>query len=247
MSAAVDTSAGGGARSAVTLTLDRPDRGNALSAELVARLHRDTDDAIAAASASLVLRGAGRHFCTGFDLSDLESQSDGDLLLRFVRVEQLLATLWAAPLPVLAFAQGRCWGAGADLFCTAQQRWAAPDANFRFPGAAFGLVLGTRRLAERVGADRAREWVVQGVEVDAAQALAAGLVSRIASADEFDAHLEKLATAAPVVDARTRAALFAASRDPQADRDLAALVSSAARPGLRERILAYQQRVKAAR
>ena len=130
------------------LTLDRGDKGNALSADLVDALL----DAIRAAHDSaqaraLVLTGSGRHLCTGFDLSDLEHATEGDLLLRFVRVEQMLDAVWRSPLLTVALASGRTWGAGADLFCSAEQRWALPDATFRFPGAAFGLVLGTRRLA----------------------------------------------------------------------------------------------------
>jgi enoyl-CoA hydratase len=223
------------------LTLDRGDKGNALSADLVDALL----DAIRAAHDSaqaraLVLTGSGRHLCTGFDLSDLEHATEGDLLLRFVRVEQMLDAVWRSPLLTVALASGRTWGAGADLFCSAEQRWSLPDATFRFPGAAFGLVLGTRRLAARVGADTARAWVGGGLEVDATTAQAAGLVSHIGTREAFDAHVEALRTTADVIDAETRGAINAVTRDGDADADLAALVRSAARPGLKQRIVAYR-------
>jgi enoyl-CoA hydratase len=223
------------------LTLDRGGKGNALSADLVDALL----DAIRAAHDSaqaraLVLTGSGRHLCTGFDLSDLEHATEGDLLLRFVRVEQMLDAVWRSPLLTVALASGRTWGAGADLFCSAEQRWALPDATFRFPGAAFGLVLGTRRLAARVGADTARAWVGGGLEVDATTAQAAGLVSHIGTREAFDAHVEALRTTADVIDAETRGAINAVTRDGDADADLAALVRSAARPGLKQRIVAYR-------
>jgi enoyl-CoA hydratase len=74
---------------------------------------------------------------------------------------------------------GRTWGAGADLFAACDLRVAAPDTLLRFPGAQFGMVLGTRRLAERIGADAARRLVLEGGELSAPQALAAGLASSV--------------------------------------------------------------------
>jgi enoyl-CoA hydratase/carnithine racemase len=220
-----------------TLTLARPERANALAADLVeallARVHEAAADP---AVHTLVLRGAGRHFCSGLDLSDLETASDGDLLQRLVRIETLLAALWHAPQRTVAVAQGRAWGAGADLFAACEQRVALAGSTFRFPGAQFGIVLGTRRLAERVGSDRARALVVDGGELDAAQALACGL----ASADHETAPL------APRVDAATARAVRAASRADHRDADLAALVRSAAVPGLQARIAAYRERLRAA-
>jgi enoyl-CoA hydratase/carnithine racemase len=239
--------------------LARPARGYALSAALVETLIAAVGRACADASVhTLALVGAGRHFCTGFDLTGLEDSSEGDLLMRFVRVETLLDAVWRAPVRTVAIATGRTWGAGADLFAACDERVAAPDASLRFPGAAFGIVLGTRRLAERVGADRARAWVSTGATLDATAAAAAGLASHVAPAPpESDTALggwrrEALAEA-PAIDRETLAAIRAASRpaggpgaDALADADLAALVRSASRPGLKARILAYRERSRAA-
>ena len=76
-----------------------------------------------------------------------------------------------APWPC---ATGRAWGAGADLFASCDIRACAPDATFRFPGTAFGIVLGTRRLVELVGWDRARPLVTEGATHDAAAATRGG-------------------------------------------------------------------------
>jgi enoyl-CoA hydratase/carnithine racemase len=227
-----------------TLTLGHPQRGNALDADLIEALL----DAVHAACAdrathTLVLRGEGRHFCTGLDLSDLDDSRDGDLLQRLVRIETLLATLWHAPLRTVAVAQGRTWGAGADLFAACEVRLALADATFRFPGAQFGIVLGTRRLAERVGADTARAITIGGGQWDAAAAQAAGLVQRIV-ADEDRAAQALVDLAPPKTDPDTAAALRAASRPDHRDADLAALVRSAAVPGLVQRIRAYRARLK---
>ena len=227
-----------------TLTLARPDRGNALAADLVEALLAATDSALAdPAVHTLVLRAEGPHFCTGLDLSTLAESSDGDLLLRLVRIETLLSRLWQAPLRTVALAQGRCWGAGADLFAVCEERHAAEGTSFRFPGAQFGIVLGTRRLAERVGVDSARRVVTEGLEWSAAQALAAGLATAVGAQEAWST----LTWPAPRVDAATAAALRRATRGDHADADLAALVRSAARPGLKERITAYRERLRAAR
>lgn len=220
-----------------TLTLQRPERGNALGPELVEALIGATDAAIAdPAVHTLVLRGAGRHFCTGLDLSDLAALSDGDLLLRLVRIETLLALLWHAPIRTVALAHGRTWGAGADLLAVCEQRLAAADTTLRFPGAQFGIVLGTRRLAERIGVDAARVLVLEAGELDATQALALGLVTRVTdSAAEL---------VAPRPDAATARAIRSASRADGRDADLAALVRSAAAPGLQARISAYRTRLQ---
>lgn len=219
-----------------TLTLARPERGNALSPVLVEALLQAVQQAAQdPGTHTLVLRGQGRHFCTGLDLSELESLGDGDLLWRLVRIETLLATLWHAPMRTVAVAQGRAWGAGADLFAACEHRVALPDASFLFPGARFGVVLGTRRLAERIGTDAARAAVIGGLEFDAGAALRAGL----ASAD----HESPLV---PVVDAATARALRAATRVDHRDADLAALVRSAAEPGLKARVAAYRRQAGAA-
>ena len=223
-----------------TLTLNRPERGNALAADLVEALLAQVTQACADLGVhTLVLRGTGPHFCTGLDLSDLATTSDGELLLRLVRIETLLAALWHAPIRTVAVAHGRTWGAGADLFAACEQRLAASDATFRFPGAQFGIVLGTRRLAERIGVDAARRLVTEAGELDAAAALAAGLVTALAP--------EALKAAAPSISRDAARAIRAASRADHRDADLAALVRSAAEPGLRGRINAYRERLRAGR
>lgn len=228
------------------LTLNRPQRGNALSAELAQALH----DAVLACQRDgtrlLLIEGAGKHFCTGFDLGDLDSETDDTLLARFVRVELMLQAIYTAPFTTVARVHGRAMGAGADLAAACEQCWVADDSRFAFPGAAFGLVLGTARLAARVGPALARQWIGAGATIDADTALAAGLATRHFEADEHgkpDTALEALARQARRLDTETQAAIHAASRadGDELARQLAALVHSAARTGLRERIRAYRE------
>lgn len=232
------------------IRLSAPARGNALSTAMVAA----ADAALQAGLAdprvhTVAFCGAGRHFCTGFDLSDLDDLDDGALLLRFVRIEQWLQRIWMAPVRTAAIAQGSTFGAGADLFAACDRRLARDGGRFRFPGAGFGLVLGTRRLGERVGVDTARRWVLESATVSAPEALAAGLATGLlpeaqrAGDDDWRAAL----AAPPAVDRDTMAALHRAGRRDHADADLAALVRSAARPGLVARVRAYREAALAAR
>lgn len=230
------------------LTLHRPQQGNACSAELVAGL----DDALAKAEAerpqALVLRGEGRHFCTGFDLSKLEEETDDTLLARFVRIELVLQRLARAPCLTVAVAHGRSMGAGADLFAACGVRIAEAETTFAFPGArGFGLVLGTRRLAARVGAETALAWVESGRSIAAEEAARAGLVSALAR-DAAD--VDRLMASQVHADSWLQGALRQAV-DPCAAaddaRDLELLVRSAARPGLQQRIAGYVARLAASR
>jgi enoyl-CoA hydratase/carnithine racemase len=225
----------------VTLTFDRADRGNALSADFVEALIGAFGRAAAdPAVHTVVLRANGRHFCTGFDLADLEAETDATLLWRFVRIETLLDMVWRAPVRTVAIGQGGIVGAGADLFAVCDVRLLAPGAKLRFPGAGFGIVLGTRRLARRVGEPLALRWVSEGSTVDADEATRAGLATAILAVGPAPAHPDALAPVA--VDRRTWAALREVLAGSDADADLAALVRTAGRPGLKARIEAYRER-----
>lgn len=131
-----------------TVTLDRPERANALSAELVEALHEVLDEAASARPEALVLRGNHRHFAAGFDLGGLAAETDASLGLRFLRIGSLLERLLVAPYRTVAVAEGAAVGAGADLVLACDDRLVAPGVALRFPGAAFGVALGTVRRAE---------------------------------------------------------------------------------------------------
>ncbi|GLC91799.1 enoyl-CoA hydratase [Cupriavidus sp. TA19] len=230
------------------VTLDRPQHGNALSAQLVTEL----DEVLARAErdlpAAVILAGSGRHFCTGFDLSDLAEESDDTLLARFVRIELLLQRIARAPYLTVAIARGRAMGAGADVFAACRLRLAEGNASFAFPGASgFGLVLGTRRLAALVGSSTALNWIETGRGVPAAEAQRAGLVSAFLPNEQSIAEEVSQQLNMPT----HMAAALRSAIEPEAGmndaKDLERLVRSAALPGLRDRISTYVQRAMAAR
>ena len=230
------------------LTLSRPDVGNCLSAALVEELHRGLDRFEESSAKVVVVQGEGRHFCTGFDLSGLAEQSDADLALRFIRIEQLLDRIWNAPYPTIAIAAGRTVGAGADLFAACGRRIALEGASFRFPGADFGVVLGIARLTARIGA-RALGWVEAGREIGADEALRFGLVEHVASPEALSEVLAREICASTRLDGATLARLRAARAVDRAsvDRELAELVRSVAEPGLKARMEDYRSRQRKTR
>jgi enoyl-CoA hydratase len=222
-----------------TFTLARGDKRNALSAELVEALIAGVDDAHRADAELLVFRGDGKNFSAGFDFTDVETHSEGDLLLRFVRIETLLQTVWTSPCLTIGLAHGRNFGAGVDLFAACQRRVCAPDATFRMPGLKFGLVLGTRRFADLVGPARAGAILQDARTFDAAEAHAMGFVDTIVETSRWSDTIDVIRGSAGALDLASRSALYDALRPDHGDADLAALVRSAARPGLKDRIARY--------
>lgn len=228
------------------LTLNRPQKANSLDPALVDALLEHVDTAAEDGTRLMVLRSNGRHFCAGFDFTDLDHQSDGELLLRFVRIEQLLQKIYHAPFATLALAHGRAMGAGADLFVACNRRIATSDTAFAFPGARFGLILGTRRLGTRIGAANVRELISSGQSVPASWAHGVGLVNEIQSMDGWSETVQAHARTCAVLDPATQATLNQITNVDTRDEDMTALVASAAKPGLGQRIRTYRELVERA-
>jgi enoyl-CoA hydratase/carnithine racemase len=222
-----------------TFTLSRPEKRNALSADLVERLIDAVGKAHALHARILVFRGEGKNFSAGFDFSDLEAQSEGDLLLRFVRIETLLQAVASSPCVTVGLAHGRNFGAGVDLLAVCRHRCASPNATFRMPGLKFGLVLGTRRFATIVGAEKARHILENTSTFSAAEALAMGFLHRTAEPENWTDVVQSAKAAADALDPLSRAALYRVLAQSGDDTDMAELVRSAARPGLKARIAQY--------
>lgn len=221
------------------VTLNRPDKRNALSSELVEGLIEVVDQAQAEKPALLVLRGEGKNFSAGFDFSDWEEASEGDLLWRFVRIEQLLQMLQALPVLTLALAHGKNFGAGVDLMAVCKHRVASEDATFRMPGLKFGLVLGTRRLARLVGVQTARQIQQVAKTLNASEAHTVGLVSALAEPQAWPHVIEQQGDIAASLTPSARASLYRVLDENTDAQDMADLVRSVTEPGLKDRIAKY--------
>lgn len=229
-----------GPRGVRTLTLNRPDKANALSDSLVRRLHELLDQ-VGDETRVLVLTGAGKHFCGGFDFDGHEAQSEGDLLLRFVQINELLARLRQAPYATLAWVHGAAFGAGADIACACAFRLGTMRARFRFPGFQFGVALGTRRLMALIGAQHAREVLSRNEPIDAMRAQEWGLLAEVMDEPSFAPRPAELARLIEGLDAPALQTLLRITDPVEADADLADLVRSVGRAGLHARIARYRQ------
>lgn len=229
------------------ITLNRTDKANALGPDLVEDLLAAMATAAIDGTRLVILRGEGKSFCSGFDLSDLDSVTDGDLVHRLIRIETLLQAVYHAPFPTLALAHGRVFGAGADLFCACSRRIAAPKTSFRMPGLGFGIVLGTRRLKVRVGEDAARHIQNSGLTFDAAEALRLGFATDMIDGDDWPQAIKGAAASAQILSPQATADLFRVTATDTRDADMADIARTASVPGLKARIQAYrEQALKAA-
>ncbi|MBW4092493.1 MAG: enoyl-CoA hydratase/isomerase family protein [Proteobacteria bacterium] len=225
----------------VEVRLDRPAKANALSACVVEGLLDLLDECERRRVRLLIFSGNGAHFCAGFDLGGLQAQTDGDLLWRLIRIEMLLQRIHHAPFLTMALAHGTVVGAGTDLVCVCALRIAAPGTSFRMPGWRFGVALGTRRLVARIGTSAARSVLLEGRRFDAEEALRIGFVDRIAPGESWREEIRKAQRAACALDSEATASLLCTSVADTRSEDMASLVSTAGRPGLKSRLLAYQE------
>ncbi|MDB5810086.1 MAG: Enoyl-CoA hydratase/isomerase [Betaproteobacteria bacterium] len=223
------------------LTLNRPDKANALSASLVEALINAVEYAQTDGTRLLILDGNGNHFCAGFDFGGYQDASEGELVLRFVRIENLLQRIYHAPFATLVLAHGKIFGAGADLVCSCTTRIAAAGTTFRMPGLRFGLVLGTRRLAQRIGADAAREILQTSRTFDAEAALELGFLTRIVAREEWPGLTDAARETSSVLMLPALARLHEQTIIDTRDADMAALAQSASVPGLKERIRIFRE------
>lgn len=227
------------------IKLDRAEKANALSAELVERLLEAVTEAIDAQARVLVLSGAGRSFCAGFDLSALDRETDATLAYRFLRIELLLQALHYAPLYTVALAHGPVAGAGADLFAACGKRIAAPGTTFRMPGIRFGILLGTGRLAGLIG-HRSRALVAEQETIEAAEAARIGLVDTIAEPSQWGTMVSRIGETVGKTPDTALQRLMCFDRS-DGDRDMGILARTLAEPGLKERICAYWQEARRVR
>ncbi|MBI4206853.1 MAG: enoyl-CoA hydratase/isomerase family protein [Betaproteobacteria bacterium] len=223
------------------LTLNRPQKANALSASLVEALLNAVEYAYTDGTRLMILDGAGAHFCSGFDFSDYQASSEGDLALRFLRIETLLQQLYHAPFETMVFAHGRIFGAGADLVCCCGIRVAAPGTTFRMPGLKFGVVLGTRRLTHRIGADHARALLAGSRTFDAEEALQMRFLTRSAAQAGWPALAAATRAECDVLTPGAAAALHRQTAIDSRAEDMAALAASVSAPGLKERIRLFRE------
>jgi 2-(1,2-epoxy-1,2-dihydrophenyl)acetyl-CoA isomerase len=177
------------------ITLARPERHNAVDAELIAGLH----DALGAArddgATALLLSGAGPSFCSGHDLGAPPPASAAELR-RNVDLLQDVSRILRATVPSVAAVHGYAIGAGCELALSCDLVVAARDATFGLPEVPLGLAIGggsSAQLVHTVGPLRARELVLLGERFGAARACELGLVTTVVPSEQLADHARGLA------------------------------------------------------
>ena len=213
-----------------TVTLNRPERRNALSRHLSDSLRDRLAEVAESDARCLVVEGAGGAFSAGGDIEAMREQlgSDTPMDERVRALErttsETLARLVTFPLPTIAKVDGVAFGAGANLAIACDVQLASDEAGIGFGFRQVGLSVdaGTSYLLPRVvGENVAKELVFTGELVDAERALDLGLVNHVYPADEFDARadefVERVATG-PTVALRHAKRLLGEGLDKSVDR-----------------------------
>jgi enoyl-CoA hydratase len=231
----------------VEVVLDRPETRNAISRAMAAELHAVCAD-LEADPRILIIAGAPEVFASGADIAELRDRTAADALSglnsrAFDRIAKL-------PMPVIAAIDGWCLGGGAELAYAADIRIAGEGLKIGNPETGLGIIAAagaTWRLPAIVGSALAAELLLTGRTLDAAEALAAGLVSRVVPSAELlaAAHeiADRIARNDPLATRLTKAVLAAPlSAHPAIDDQTQALLFES--PEKHRRMTAFLERKK---
>lgn len=180
-----------------TLTVNRPDKLNALNDQVVSQLHQAAqllkDDREVR---GVILTGAGpKAFIAGADIADLAKQGVLQGRERSLSGQKMLRAFEAMGKPVLAAVNGYCLGGGCELAMACHIRIASENAKFGQPEVKLGITPGyggTQRLPRIVGRGNALHLLLTGEQISAQEALRIGLVSKVVPADQLAAEADKL-------------------------------------------------------
>ena len=197
------------------VTLNRPQRRNALSLALMQELIACFDEIGRGSDAqAVILAAAGKVFCAGHDLSEMTGRDIREYRRIFDVCSELMLKIQAIPQPVIAEVQGIATAAGCQLVAACDLAIAAEGATFATPGVKIGLFCTTPMVAltRAIGRKRALEMLLTGQPVDARTAADWGLVNQVVAADELQSATRrmaaKVAEASPLVVAIGKQAFY---------------------------------------
>ena len=179
-----------------TLTLDRPDKRNALSLELMERLECALADIGRRRDVAVVILGAnGSVFSSGHDLGELVDRSVRDYQQVFDQCTELMSTIQRIPQPVIAMVRGVATAAGCQLVATCDLAFADEGASFGTPGVKIGLFCSTPMVAvsRAIGRKRALQLLLTGERIDARTAAEWGLINAVVPAAELEDQTRQVA------------------------------------------------------
>ena len=184
------------------LTLNRPDKLNALNEEMTESLSMALSDAAEPDDVRVVvIAGSGRSFCAGYDLEESPSTEPAAALKSLTQSLERLLEVFDHPKPVIAEVKGHCLAGGCDLMMMCDLAVASDDAVFGQPEIRFGSAVVAHVMPWLIGARRAKELILTGTDrVDAVEAERVGLVNRVVPRDRLEEETMRLARELAVVD-----------------------------------------------
>jgi len=179
------------------IVLDRPDKRNAIHHDMVLELRDAASEAYEAADIHVVIvRGEGKAFSAGIDVSQLGNLGGAALLRPFRRdCIELVNLLEEMPKPVIAQIHGPCLGLGAEIALACDMRVMSDDATFGLPETKLGLIPdvgGSSRLPAVVGLGIAKELIMTGRSIGAAECHRIGAANRVVPAERLEAEIQSL-------------------------------------------------------
>jgi enoyl-CoA hydratase/carnithine racemase len=171
-----------------TITMNRPERRNALSAAHMRELIAAFTDVGGSDALGIVLAGNGPVFCAGHDFADVAEADLAAVRSLLATCTELMNLMQQVPQPVVARVHGLATAAGCQLVAAADLAVASDDAGFAAPGGKGGWFCHTPMvaIARNVGRKRAAEMALSGDTIDAQTALEWGLVNRVVPASQLD-------------------------------------------------------------
>jgi methylglutaconyl-CoA hydratase len=205
-----------------TITLNRPERRNAMTPEMQLELISALEEAAAGSCRVVVFKGAGESFCSGLDLAVLQGMNDkpaADHRADAERIARLFRALYELPKPTIASVHGAAIAGGTGLATLCDFTLAVPAAKFGYTEARIGFVpaLVSAFLVLQIGDKRARDLLLTGRLFDAAEAYRLGLVNEVVQPDALEERVsvlaQVLAANSPESQAATKRLLAAQNKE----------------------------------
>ncbi|HTS13490.1 MAG TPA: enoyl-CoA hydratase-related protein [Candidatus Limnocylindrales bacterium] len=200
-----------------TITLNRPDKRNAISSQMIADLLAALDAADGSDARVVILTGAGKAFCAGMDLDGLRAIAEQPQHANIEdsrRMAKMFARIYTFPKPVISAVNGAAIAGGCGIATLADFTLAVPDAKFGYTEVKIGFIpaLVSVFLRRQVGDKTARDLLLSGRIIDAPEALRLGLVTELVPAETLMARTQELAAmllaSSPTSIARTKRLLL---------------------------------------
>src|SRR5712692_7059507 len=180
------------------ITLNRPEKRNAINTQMIAELQSALDAIEKSHSRVVIVTGAGKAFCAGMDLEMLAAiakQSPAENQEDSRRIAKMLRRLWSFPRPMIAAVNGPAYAGGCGIATLCDFTLAVPEAQFGYTEVRIGFLpaIVSVFLTRQIGDKRARDLLLTGRKIDAKEAQQLGLVTEIVEPDKLLSRAEELA------------------------------------------------------